>query len=331
MQIGHRLGLLATLLFLASGCTTSSGGARAFDAALTSPLQEFQNKEARLYRIGYRLASSNASYCDRIEPTLGFLIHDASSYKNAASVREEFGLIGDIGVQAVAPGSPAAEVGLKQNDTLVAVDGQSIQSFNQDPDATWRRGLDIRREIAHSAQDGSVMIDWSSEGAAVHSVEVKAVDVCKSQVELLSGDSGALADGTRILVGDRFPGLAYSDDELAAVLAHEMAHNILGHIDFLVENGRSGGFGRNSERDADRLMPWLLANAGYDPDAATRMMQQYGPRHSGGIFRSRSHDGWDERVELIEEQVKEVKRRQSETGRATVDWSAFFKPLLVQN
>ena len=331
MRSGHRLSILPALLLLVAACSPAMGEPAQASAALLSPLQAFQDKEARLYQIGFRLASANAPYCDRTEPTLGFLIHDAGAYADADKVRQEFGLIGDIGVQAVAPNSPASDAGIAINDTILAIDGRSIDTFPRDPAETWRRALDIRRDIARSASSGSVAIEWSSANSPAQRAELPIAEVCKSQVELLSKSDSALADGTRILVGDRFPGLAYRDDELAAVLAHEMAHNVLNHIEFLVENGRSGNRGRNSERDADRLMPWLLANAGYDPDAATRMMQRYGPRHSGGIFRSRSHDGWDERVSLIQTEVDAVDRIRSANGNASVDWRLHFKPLLIQN
>ncbi|MFK4002337.1 PDZ domain-containing protein [Qipengyuania sp. NPDC077563] len=322
--------MILPALVLIAACNPAMGGPGRASAPLASPLKTFQDKEVRLYEIGYRLASANAPYCERTEPTLGFLIHDAGAYDDDNRVREEFGLVGDIGVQAVAPYSPASDAGIKINDTIIAIDGQPVASFQRDPEETWRRALDIRRKISASASSGSVPVEWSSSDTGVQRADLEVAKVCKSQVELLSKSDSALADGTRILVGDRFPGLAYSDDELAAVLAHEMAHNVLNHIEFLVENGRSGNRGRNSERDADRLMPWLLANAGYDPGAATRMMQRYGPRHSGGIFRSRSHDGWDERVSLIQTQVQAVNRIRSHTGDARVDWRIHFKPLLKE-
>ena len=134
-----------------------------------------------------------------------------------------------------------------------------------------------------------------------------------------------------MLVGADFPGFAYPDDELAAALAHEMAHNLLGHIDYLARAGKGDNRGRNSERDADRLMPWLLANAGYDPSAASRMMRKYGPRYGGGLLRDRSHDGWDERVELIEAEVEKIKALGWKNGSNSIDWRTYFKPLLDQN
>ncbi len=64
----------------------------------------------------------------------------------------------------------------------------------------------------------------------------------------------------------RFPGLAYPEEELAAALAHEFAHNWLAPQ----RNGLLDSLGRKrrqtsalTEREADRLMTWIIANAGY--------------------------------------------------------------------
>ena len=44
---------------------------------------------------------------------------------------------------------------------------------------------------------------------------------------------------------------------------------------------------RRTEREADRLMPWLLANAGYDPAAAARFWRQWGKKHDAGLLMVR--------------------------------------------
>ena len=112
-------------------------------------------------------------------------------------------------------------------------------------------------------------------------------------------------------------------DEVAAAIAHELAHNVLQHRAWLDANGRKRSNVRLIEREADRLMPWLLANAGYDPAAAARFMERWGPVHDGGIFRARTHDGWDERVEFIAAEVDKI-RELSSNGTAA-DWSSRFE------
>ena len=71
------------------------------------------------------------------------------------------------------------------------------------------------------------------------------------------------------------------------------------------------------------MIPWLLANAGYDPAAATRFMERWGPSHDGGIFRSRTHDGWDERAEFIAAEVAKIEAHLAAGQLA--DWKTLFK------
>ena len=81
---------------------------------------------------------------------------------------------------------------------------------------------------------------------------------------------------------------------------------------------------RLPERDADRLMPWLLANAGYDPAEAVRFMRIWGPKHGGWIFRARTHDGWDERLEFIAAELPKIEQAQSLRDDGLADWAQYF-------
>jgi len=92
---------------------------------------------------------------------------------------------------------------------------------------------------------------------------------------------------------------------------------------WLEREGRGRRNIRLTEREADRLMPWLLANAGYQPSAASRFMARWGPDHSGGIFRKRSHDGWDERLEFIEAELVQIDKVRHADGSA--DWHSHFR------
>ena len=70
-------------------------------------------------------------------------------------------------------------------------------------------------------------------------------------------------------------------------------------------------------------MPWLLANAGYDPAAAVTFMTRWGSRHDAGILMIRDHDGWDERAEFIAAELPLVADLVAREGRA--DWTAHFR------
>jgi predicted Zn-dependent protease len=115
---------------------------------------------------------------------------------------------------------------------------------------------------------------------------------------------------------------ARSDDEAATMIAHELAHNILGHWQRNVAAGRTYVAVRRNEREADRMAPWLMANAGFDPAAAPRFFAQWGPRHSGGMTRSPSHDSWQDRVAAITAELPTLAA--ARPGGQLADWRARF-------
>ena len=86
---------------LALGMAGSMASAAADGSDPPEPLETFQRSEDRLFRVGYRLATANAAFCDQTVRVSGLLIHDAGSYSDPAAVRRQFGLLGDIGVRAL--------------------------------------------------------------------------------------------------------------------------------------------------------------------------------------------------------------------------------------
>lgn len=288
------------------------------------PLEIFQAREDLLFRVGYRLATANAPFCERAIEVSGLLIHDADSYADAGAVRSRFALSGDIGAQAVAPASPAAMAGIAQNDTILAIDGKPVVGDWPKTEPRWQRGFAIRDAIDAALAEGALDLTWQSPGEAPRSATIEGVPACPTRFELIDSKSNAAADGNRVLVGENFVGLTYDEPIFAAAIAHEMAHNIFRHPQTFHEIGWKRKLVRLSERDADRLMPWLLENAGYDPRDAVRFMRIWGPRHGGWIFRARTHDGWDERAEFIEAELPKIEHAKSLREDGLADWARYF-------
>lgn len=316
------------IIFACLANNSVSASAEAKAPPSLSPLDVFQQQEDRLFQTGFRLARENAPFCLRQTQSVGLLVHDAASYKRPDQVRAHFDLRGDVAVQSVAAGSPAHEAGIRQNDTLASISGTSVETLADAAGETWERAARVNRMLAETGSDGRLHIEFAEDGHRATSFVLEPVKLCASRFELQSGNSKAAADGERVLVGNSFPGFNYSEPKFAAALAHEMAHNLLGHLDHFEKYGRRGGRVRNSERDADRLMPWLLYNAGYDPQAAVDFMRDWGPRHGGGILRKRTHDGWDERVEFIQD---ELPRIESVAIDGKADWRTNFVPFLKED
>lgn len=280
---------------------------------------QFQARDQLLQDIGWRLAAGNAPFC-AARRSVGLQLQDMASYGDPARVRQALGLDGDFAIQTVASGSPAALAGLEPNAEVVAIDGERLASGTAAERLDWKRIAGIHSAIdAALAATGSFVLTMKGG----ERITLAGVAACPTRFELANGGTRALADGTRVQIGREFPGFTYPQEELAAAIAHELAHNLLGHRTWLDGNGRNMASVRLTEREADRLMPWLLANAGYDPQAALRFMQRWGPRHSGGIFRKRTHDGWDERAELIAAEIALVHPLLEQGGIA--DWRQYFQ------
>ena len=79
-----------------------------------------------------------------------------------------------------------------------------------------------------------------------------------------------------------------SDDELAAVLAHEMAHALAHHGSERVAREQEGGtmfrrlsYDRMQESEADHIGVFVMTFAGYDPDQAVTLWEKMQRSHGG--------------------------------------------------
>ncbi len=287
-----------------------------------SALTRLQARDRQLFAIGWRLATANAPYCEGAAPALGLSVLDAGGFGDPAAVRRQLGLSGDLAAGAVAPGSPANAAGLKGNDTLVAFGDTDLAARFPFRKPAWRRLIEVSAALDAAAAQGPVVLAYARGHEPPRSVTLAPVSACPSRFEVLDSGSRAMAEGTRVIFGRNFPGFDYPEAEFAAAVAHELAHNLLRHRARLKEAGRSLGNVRLTEREADRLMPWLLANAGWQPEAALGFMQRWGPRHDGGIFRNPNHEGWEERAEAIRAEVAKVAGVTATEGKA--DWARHF-------
>ena len=293
--------------------------------------------DQKLFGIGWRLASANAAFCDRRGPALGVLWHDLSNYSDPEGAARALGTVGPIVVQAVAAGSPAADARLDVADTLIGIGLDESREGDGEIDLapvadtfprtrpSWQRLVDVQAALDEvMRRDGEIVLQWlDPSGRVLIRTTLEPVPACLTRFEVSGIGERAVADGERVVFGDRFPGFDWPDEEFAAAVAHEMAHNLLGHRDWLERTGRSRANIRRTEDEADRLAPWLLANAGYDPAAAVRFMRRWGPDHGGGLFRKRTHAGWDERAAAIERELPLIGAARTRDG--TADWSRGFR------
>jgi membrane-associated protease RseP (regulator of RpoE activity) len=265
--------------------------------------------DERLAVSVFRLAVANDALCLDHLPATGLVLHELASYDPdvRAEAKRYFGLATAVGVEAVVPGSPAALAGIRPNDSIAAVDNVAVG--DDGALAMVRNALD---KTVGSGVSITVLREGQEKNFLVH-----PVSACDARGEVkVSDDLNAETDGDIIQVDSGLMNLVADPQEFAAVVAHELAHVVLRHpqrlTDAHVSRGLLRGFGRNArlikrtESEADRLSVTLMANAGYDPQAAVRYWQNYGPQlNDHGGFGS-THLAWQARVKLMTAAVGDI-------------------------
>lgn len=269
--------------------------------------------DGRLAAIGHRLAVANAPLCDRLQPATGLVVHALAQYGSGERdvARRAFGFEAPVAVEAVVADGPADRAGVRADDALLSVDGAPLEASGQgvvDRD----RALDL---IERSAPGTPVTLSMKRDGRPI-SLRVSSLVACRARFELILGrGSYAGADGRAVKLGERFFE-RYSDEEIAVVVAHELAHIVLRHAErldavgadrgLLKEFGRNGRLFRRTEREADELSVHLLANAGYDPLLTSRFWRERGGEIDHGIFRARTHASSKDRAAAMEAVARSI-------------------------
>ncbi|MEL7218158.1 MAG: hypothetical protein AAGK01_06975 [Pseudomonadota bacterium] len=313
--------LIASVFILVTAPAAADTNIKNVDlVAERGAIERFQALDQKLQDIGWKLVVGNALFCTRITQSIGLQLQDLRSYGGPDIARAALGMKGDFAVQTAARGSPSAlSLAFPQNREITRLNGVDPNTWEAEDRHYWQRLTRAHDWIDDALHHrGTATFRFANGDTA----EIEPVKVCETRFELAGEGKRAVATGDRVVIGMNFPGFAYEEEVFAGAVAHELAHNLLGHRAWLSENGRKRRNVRKAEREADRLMPWLMANAGYDPQAAYRFMTTWGPRHDGGLFRGRTHDGWDERAEFIAAEIPLIKELTARDGSA--DWSVHF-------
>jgi len=176
-----------------------------------------------------------------------------------------------------------------------------------------------------------------------HVLDVKN-QFCRYQFKLEnSKDINAYADGQRIVVSTGMMQFAKEDTELAVVLGHELAHNLLRHVKKKQRNTILGAitglalegaaaaagvdtggqlakagmqYGSQSyspefEKEADYVGLYVTARAGYDIHNAPQFWRKMSIQFPQSIYVKSTHPSNAERYVLLEKTVKEIELKKA--------------------
>ena len=280
-------------------------------------------QDARLASVGHRLANANAAYCgNKMGFNPGWVLHDIAQYPDAEAAKAAFGFSQPVEVAFVVAGGDAETQGLKVGDGLIRIGNRDIASFAQSKPLGVQR-LDAVRTLLNDLWGPNYLAPLRLQrGGETRELLFQLKPVCASHFWVdASNKIDAGADGDQVRVTSALIDFVASDDELAAVAAHELAHNLLGHPTGSATTRKAKSI-TATELEADRLSMWLLTNAGYDPQAAVRFWQRCGPKSCVGLFR---YPGWKKRVAGIKAEIELMTKTPEHNGHRDPPLLAAFR------
>jgi predicted Zn-dependent protease len=151
----------------------------------------------------------------------------------------------------------------------------------------------------------------------------------------------AYADGEKVVIFPEMVLFTQTDDELAYIIAHELAHNIMGHVDSTKSNATVGGllgsvidivaqsqgvntgggftklgaqsavaaYSKDFEREADYIGMYIVARAGYDERPAPELWRRMSAEEPNGIYAGSTHPTNPERFVTMRKIIAEIESK----------------------
>jgi hypothetical protein len=271
-------------------------------------IRALADQDLRVATVGTRLArAAGPDLCPGQHlSTAGLIVQDATQY--SAATRNDARLALDLGDGPTIVGTigDASASGVRVGDVIVAVDGVVIAA--KPGGGPYARVAQV--EDALDQASGSPIELDVRRGDATQRVTLARIQGCRSRFQIVRGGLGATqADGRYVQISEAMMALAPSDDALAAVMAHELSHNILRHTALKTPS-------KQSEYEADALSVRLVARAGYRLDAVLPFWEALRKRSDYGIFADGSHPGWRKRLAALAAAVGAAKEPTSQPPKA---------------
>jgi Zn-dependent protease with chaperone function len=333
--------IFLTLIIIFIGCAPTLKQTHISDQDIKAEKEKQQEiafdtlikRQKRLYDVSFPLlAASSSMNINDVRPVGGFMFCTKDAYpKDYQDIAKRYFNIGDKPViYYVHPKFPAAKVGIKTGDRLINYNGSVLtgKSFKEINNILQQSQLSKNNQITMVVEREGQIMDFKMEG----------IPCSKYFMGVVPNDQiNALSDGSNIVVYSGLIRYVENDDELAFVVAHEIAHNVLGHIgkkrgnvllgsvlDVLIlattgvstggAFGQVGGaaFSKGFEFEADYAGLYIAARAGYDVSSAAnfwrRLAAEY-PKSMEKAFAA-SHPSTPERFVAMEKTIQEIKEKQ---------------------
>ena len=264
---------------------------------------EIDRLNARLWNVAYPILAENTALCPKTRPDIGVVTYSLKSYPKdmRAAAARELGARNIPSIRRVIKGSAADKAGLRAGDILL----------NEKGNPTSATSKSMRAQL----KDGAAQINLK-RGEQQFSVNVIPREICDYNVKLtMRSTINAYATGKSIVMTSGMMNFTQSDDELALIVAHELAHNTMAHVRKIVGNMIVSGFAtrytRPFESEADYVGLYYLVRAGYTPEGTEKLWQRMalvGPRSVG---RAKTHPTHPDRYLRLAAAREEISGKQA--------------------
>jgi len=292
--------------------------------------------------IGFKINSLNADICNKTDFNSGltFANENVMGLKIAKFFPSKINLGSQVSIINIVKNSPADKAGLALGDIILEVEGY-----------TFPEGRNALKKISKHFKNieekkiKTIKIDRNGE---ILTFDINQTKICNYPI-IFTQDKivNAYADGKSIIMTQGMVDYARDDNEIAMVIAHELAHNDRGHLDAMKKNtlimgsigfvldlmtiyysgGTAGGdaqntemwskIGRNAysvefEKDADYGGVYYAYRAGYDISQVKNFWERIGSENPKQIAISSTHPATSERYLQIDKTVKEINKKKND-------------------
>lgn len=298
--------LLCVTSALLVGCTslnTSLPELNNFDLQTEKAAQEkaafgeIDRLRTRLDNVAHRVLRANVELCEKTSPDHGIRTQTIRSFSKELrqGARRELGLGDEPMIVYVRAGSTAEKTGLQKGDQILGEDEKPLSA----PGKALNKHIKDRLTMVRARQSDR------------EAITLQAPESCDYPVYLrMSPAINAYANGRSIIVTAGMMNFVKSDDELAYIIGHELAHNTQSHVRKSITNYvlSLGGtrYTRIFEQEADYIGLYYMVRAGFDPDQVEDLWRRLALQSLRPIGRAKTHPAYPTRSVQIDATRDEI-------------------------
>ena len=296
--------------------------------SVTLGIERYMEQRTHVESVGFRLRKAANQECHRVgksKADLGIVVWSLANFPNPEDqqrLRASYSLTNAVTVAIAAKSGPAHAAGLAAGDVVASVNGEEIPAGI----GATERFISLSNQ---AAKQGRVIIGLANG----RSYAINPVSICEHPALLVrSPETNAAADGTSVAITTALYDVTQSDDELALVLGHELAHNVLNHLkqgqdtppksgrllDALLRSSISAALtsqatpphSQAKEREADHVGLYIMARAGFDVSSAERLWAHLS-RSTNASLLAKTHPSAPDRLAAIRQTTEEIRAKQN--------------------